>query len=181
MRHVVLTHPDETILQLLSRRNPLPDFPPRRHACQLAHYQGKPYIDPFGRIFLGDFWEWGCSDVLNEPLRDRFATFVVARLLGVLGTSLGKENILTLLDGKRLAVFSTRKGMPFQWRLRESVAGAVALLFAEEDPLDVAGWRFYVFRVPLSGRTTPEMLENTGTCPVEATKLAETVRLLLRG
>lgn len=181
MRSAVLTHPDKALFKLLAKEAPLPQSPPRRHSCQLVHRKGQPYIDPLGRISLGDFWEWGCSDVLSEPLRDRFATFVVARLLGVLGTPLKEENTLTLPDGKRVAVFSARRGMPFQWSLREGVAGAVALLFVEEDPLDMAGWRFYVFRVALSGRTTPEMLENAGICPVEATQLAETVRLLLRG
>lgn len=153
----------------------------RRHACQLAHRDGQPYIDPFGRILLGDFWEWAFSDVLGEATRDRFATFLVARLLGALDVPSDDGNVVRLADGRRLAVCSARAsdGVPFRWSRTREVAGVVAVLFTDDDPMNLDGWRFYVFPSDGDVRATPDALERSGVRPADATELADVVKALL--
>lgn len=152
----------------------------RRHACQLAHRDGRPYIDPFGRILLGDFWEWALSDVLSDALRDRFAAFLVARLTGSLGAPSGDEPRVRLADGQRFAVCSARAsdGASFRWSPADDISGVAAALFLDDDPMNLAGWRFYVFAPRASGCATPDALERDGVLPLDATELPDAVRTL---
>ncbi|MBM3215949.1 hypothetical protein FJZ36_13645 [Candidatus Poribacteria bacterium] len=116
------------------------------------HRSGSPYIDGFGRILLGDFWEWAFSDLDDEAVRSRFAEFVVRRLLGLLGGRSPDPSQGGIIEwgGRRIAVRGS-EGSPWTG----DVDAVVRCTIPERDPTDLAGWSFAV-SVPNDPRTSAD-------------------------